>query len=65
VPWPAADAGVEGDSLGGDFSAFGAVRLYLPPLIPSIRLANAGVRTQLFVCAGTVTSSPPTSKRHY
>ena len=36
---------------------YSSVRAYLPPPLPSVRLTNAGVRTELFVCAGTVMPS--------
>lgn len=43
-----------GDNIGGDCSAFTSLRLFLPPPLPSVRLANAGVRTELFACAGSL-----------
>ncbi len=42
------------DALGGDLYVHASARAYLPPPLPSVRLANAGVRTELFLCAGTL-----------
>jgi hypothetical protein len=56
-----AGGSVDGDALGGDMSAFAALRVFLPPLFPSIRLGNAGIRTQLFTCVGTLTPKPTAS----
>jgi outer membrane protein assembly factor BamA len=39
---------MHGDALGGNIFAAVSARLLLPPPLPSIRLANAGVRSQLF-----------------
>ncbi len=49
---------VGGDALGGDFTALASLRVFLPPLFPSIRLTTAGLRTQLFTCVGTVLPKP-------
>lgn len=43
-----------GDALGGDVLCAVSARLLLPPPIPSVRLTNAGVRTQLIASAGRV-----------
>jgi hypothetical protein len=56
-----AGGSVDGDALGGDMSAFAALRVFLPPLFPSIRLGNAGIRTQFFTCVGTLTPKPTAS----
>lgn len=45
-----------GDAIGGDVYAYGCAKLLLPPPVPSVRLANAGVRTHLYACAGRVGS---------
>lgn len=45
-----------GDAIGGDVYAYGCAKLLLPPPLPSVRLANAGVRTHLYACAGRVGS---------
>lgn len=43
-----------GDVLGGDVMAHASARLLLPPPLPSVRLANAGLRTQLWATAATL-----------
>jgi hypothetical protein len=43
-----------GDALGGDVYGVVTARLMLPPPIPSVRLANAGVRTLAYATAGRV-----------
>lgn len=43
-------------SLGGDLMGLFTARLLLPPPVPSITLANAGMRFQLFASAGTLLS---------
>jgi len=43
-----------GDALGGDVYGVLTARLMLPPPIPSVRLANAGVRTLAYATAGKV-----------
>jgi len=43
-----------GDAIGGDAFAHVTARLLLPPPIPSVRMANAGLRTHLFASAGRV-----------
>ncbi len=44
----------QGDVLGGDVLAAVTARLLLPPPLPSVRLANAGVRTQVFASVGSL-----------
>lgn len=51
------------DALGGDAYLFSSLRAFLPPPFPSIRLANAGVRTEAFLCAGTLLPGLPSSHR--
>ena len=43
-----------GDGLGGEAKAFLSLRALLPPPFPSVRLANSGLRTQLWATAGGV-----------
>jgi outer membrane protein assembly factor BamA len=50
-----------GDVLGGDALAAATARLLLPPPLPSVRLANAGLRTQAFVSVGALGPADPSS----
>lgn len=50
-----------GDVLGGDYLAALNTRILLPPPLPSVRLANAGVRSQLFFSVGTLASGKDTT----
>jgi hypothetical protein len=43
-----------GDVLGGDYLAAATLRVLLPPPVPSVRLANIGLRTQLWATAGAL-----------
>jgi hypothetical protein len=43
-----------GDAAGGDAYALVTARLLLPPPLPSVRAANAGLRTHVFAAAGKV-----------
>jgi Omp85 superfamily domain len=45
-----------GDAIGGDCYGVLTARLLMPPPIPSVRIANAGLRTQLWATAGKVGS---------
>jgi hypothetical protein len=45
-----------GDALGGDLMAGATARLLLPPPFPSVRLANAGLRSFLWASAGALGS---------
>jgi len=49
-----------GDALGGNVAAALTARLLLPPPVPSVRLTNAGVRTQVWASVGSLldTSAP-------
>ncbi len=58
----AAGGTVGGDALGGDFAALASLRVFLPPVFPSIRLTTAGIQTQLFTCVGTLMPKPTHSK---
>lgn len=46
-----------GDALGGDYMAAACARILLPPPLPSVRLANAGLRTQLWASAGSLVAA--------
>jgi hypothetical protein len=52
---------VLGDVLGGDLLGTVSARVLLPPPLPSVRLANAGLRTQAFVSVGTLASAKEAS----
>lgn len=43
-----------GDALGGNLVATATLRCLLPPPLPSVRLTNAGMRTQVFGTVGTL-----------
>ena len=45
---------LHGDLLGGDALAAFSARVLLPPPLPSVRLVNAGVRSQLFFTAAAL-----------
>lgn len=54
---PVAHGTPGGDLLGGSALAAATMRVLLPPPFPSVRLANAGMRTQLFATAGLLLPS--------
>lgn len=51
---PVPEGSIQGDLLGGDVTAHVTARALLPPPLPSVRLANAGLRTQLWATAAHV-----------
>jgi hypothetical protein len=53
---PVAGGTRHGDVLGGDAMGFASARLLLPPPLPSVRLANAGVRMQVWANVGALLS---------
>lgn len=46
-----------GDVLGGDYMAALTARVLLPPPLPSVRLANAGLRTQAWATVGSLATT--------
>jgi len=51
-----------GDALGGTTIAAATARLLLPPPFPSVRIANAGMRTHLYASVGRVGGMPASAR---
>jgi hypothetical protein len=51
-----------GDALGGTTLAAVTARVLLPPPFPSVRLANAGMRTHAYLSVGRVGGMPATAR---
>lgn len=59
------DGGVSiGDNLGGDAFVATSVRVKLPFFLPSVRLANAGLSTQLWVSAASIAKGDEIQSPH-
>lgn len=59
---PVPEGTLHGDLLGGDYQAYASARLLLPPPFPSVRMANAGLRSQLWATAASIKSASEVSK---